>query len=191
MNVPGPSTRIFEVGRPGSGVTILGERRQERHTVEDRSGIVSPAWEAYTFDESGWRGAPDACSSSLRLSHSADRKNVFPEMSVQKKTELGAYGTRGRSTWLKRPKERCVRNSFPVEGKNEEHWAQCPAGTNRCCYRRALMSKRGLLMLGVPSLGLQPGGRHEHLGYLSLKSRAGTAIAPGRTECGRIPQKKS
>ena len=118
----------------GEVVTILGANGSGKTTLlRTISGLVSPASGSIQFNgERIDRVAPDAIV-KLGISLCPEGRMLFPEMTVQKNLELGAYvHRREEGPYRSRGRKRCT-SFFPGSRKGENRLrAPCPAVSSRC-----------------------------------------------------------
>ena len=142
----------------GEVVTILGANGAGKTTLlRTISGLVSPASGGIQFDgERLHRVAPDAIV-KLGISLCPEGRMLFPEMSVQKNLELGAYVHRKKRSLVEEAKGE-VYELFPRLKERRRQAAGTMSGGEQqmLAIGRALMSRPRLVMLDEPSLGLAP-----------------------------------
>ncbi len=162
----------------GEVVTILGANGAGKTTLlRTVSGLVSPASGGIHFDGERLDGvAPDAIV-KLGISHCPEGRMLFPEMSVQKNLELGAYVHKRKKYLVEAAKEE-VYELFPRLKERTKQAAGTMSGGEQqmLAIGRALMSKPRLLMLDEPSLGLAPVVVMNIMDTLLEIKRRGTAI---------------
>jgi branched-chain amino acid transport system ATP-binding protein len=142
----------------GEVVTILGANGAGKTTLlRTISGLVSPASGAIRFGGEPLSGVvPDAIV-KLGISHCPEGRMLFPELTVQKNLELGAYVHRRKKSLVEAAKED-VYELFPRLKERIKQAAGTMSGGEQqmLAIGRALMSRPRLLMLDEPSLGIAP-----------------------------------
>jgi branched-chain amino acid transport system ATP-binding protein len=142
----------------GDVVTILGANGAGKTTLlRTISGLVSPASGAIRFGGELLSGVvPDAIV-KLGISHCPEGRMLFPELTVQKNLELGAYVHRRKKSLVEAAKED-VYELFPRLKERIKQAAGTMSGGEQqmLAIGRALMSRPRLLMLDEPSLGIAP-----------------------------------
>ena len=142
----------------GEVVTILGANGAGKTTLlRTISGLVSPASGRIQFDgERLHKVAPDVIV-KLGISLCPEGRMLFPEMSVQKNLELGAYVHRRKRSLVEEAKDE-VYELFPRLKERRKQAAGTMSGGEQqmLAIGRALMSRPRLVMLDEPSLGLAP-----------------------------------
>jgi branched-chain amino acid transport system ATP-binding protein len=142
----------------GEVVTILGANGAGKTTLlRTISGLTSPTLGSITFDgERIDEMAPDVIV-RRGISLCPEGRMLFPELTVQKNLELGAYVRRKKRSLVEATKEE-VYDLFPRLRERKKQAAGTMSGGEQqmLAIGRALMSGPRLIMLDEPSLGLAP-----------------------------------
>ncbi len=161
----------------GEVVTVLGANGAGKSTLlKTISGLTRPAAGDIRFE--GRRiekMSPDAIV-HLGISHCPEGRLLFPEMSVYKNLELGAY-VRRKSQGLIRKLREEVYELFPILKDRSKQLAGTLSGGEQqmLAIGRALMSGPKLLMLDEPSLALAPVVVSNIMDIIALIKQRGTA----------------
>ena len=163
----------------GEVVTILGANGAGKTTLlRTISGLVSPSSGSIHFNGKRLdRIVPDTVV-RLGVSHCPEGRMLFPEMSVQKNLELGAYVHRRERSIVEAMRNE-VYGLFPRLKERRKQAAGTMSGGEQqmLAIGRALMSRPRLLMLDEPSLGLAPLVVMNIMDtLLEIKKKRGTAI---------------
>jgi branched-chain amino acid transport system ATP-binding protein len=162
----------------GEVVTILGANGAGKTTLlRTISGLVSHTSGRLHFNGKQLdRIAPDVIV-KLGISHCPEGRMLFPELTVQKNLELGAYVHRRKRSLIEETKDE-VFELFPRLKERKKQAAGTMSGGEQqmLAIGRALMSRPRLLMLDEPSLGLAPLVVTNIMDTLLVIKRRGTAI---------------
>jgi branched-chain amino acid transport system ATP-binding protein len=142
----------------GEVVTILGANGAGKTTLlRTISGLVSHTSGRIDFNGKQLEKiAPDVIV-KLGISHCPEGRMLFPELTVKKNLELGAYVHRRKRTLIEETKNE-VFELFPRLKERMKQAAGTMSGGEQqmLAIGRAVMSRPRLLMLDEPSLGLAP-----------------------------------
>jgi branched-chain amino acid transport system ATP-binding protein len=142
----------------GEVVTILGANGAGKTTLlRTISGLVSPSSGSIRFSGERLDRVPPDVIVKLGVSHCPEGRMLFPELTVQKNLELGAYVHRRKGSLIEETKNE-VFELFPRLRERSKQAAGTMSGGEQqmLAIGRALMSRPRLLMLDEPSLGIAP-----------------------------------
>ncbi|MBI5603648.1 MAG: ABC transporter ATP-binding protein [Deltaproteobacteria bacterium] len=162
----------------GEVVTLLGANGAGKTTLlRTISGLVSPARGQIRYDGQGINKITPDAMVKKGISHCPEGKMLFPEMTVQKNLEMGAYCRRKDRRLVERLQEE-VFDLFPRLKERRKQAAGTLSGGEQqmVAIGRALMSGPKLLMLDEPSLGLAPLVVMNIMDALARIRERGTAI---------------
>jgi len=141
----------------GEIVSIIGSNGNGKSTVlKGLSGILHPLAGTITFNGTDITKASSDAIVALGMSHVPEGRRLFPNLSVQKNLQLGAFLTRDKAEINRRLDY--VFGIFPILKERSEQKASTLSGGEQqmVAIGRGLMSKPKLLLLDEPSWGIAP-----------------------------------
>ncbi|GAC1408711.1 MAG: ABC transporter ATP-binding protein [Candidatus Velthaea sp.] len=161
----------------GEVVTLLGANGAGKTTLMRAiSRIVNSSSGRMTLDGADITKAPSKNVVDAGIAHVPEGRKLWPDMTVEENLQLGAYPKRARADASATLAE--VYALFPrVKERRKQIAGTLSGGEQKMVgIGRGLMSKRELLMLDEPSLGLAPKIVHELFASIAAINARGTTI---------------
>ena len=155
-NIPVIHDVSFRVDQ-GEIVSIIGGNGNGKSTIlKGLSGILNPTAGTVTFNGRNITKASSDNIVALGMSHVPEGRRLFPNLTVLKNLQLGAFLTRDKAEINRRLDY--VYGIFPILKERTEQKAGTLSGGEQqmVAIGRGLMSKPKLLLLDEPSWGIAP-----------------------------------
>lgn len=155
-NIPVIHDVSFRVDQ-GEIVSIIGGNGNGKSTIlKGLSGILHPTAGTVTFNGRNITKASSDNIVALGMSHVPEGRRLFPNLTVLKNLQLGAFLTRDKAEINRRLDY--VYGIFPILKERTEQKAGTLSGGEQqmVAIGRGLMSKPKLLLLDEPSWGIAP-----------------------------------
>jgi len=155
-NIPVIHDVSFRVDQ-GEIVSIIGGNGNGKSTIlKGLSGILHPLAGTVTFNGHDITKASSDNIVALGMSHVPEGRRLFPNLTVLKNLQLGAFLTRDKAEINRRLDY--VYGIFPILKERSEQKASTLSGGEQqmVAIGRGLMSKPKLLLLDEPSWGIAP-----------------------------------
>jgi branched-chain amino acid transport system ATP-binding protein len=147
----------FEV-REGQTAVVLGLNGAGKTTMGlNLVGAVRPWSGSIQFDDEDATGWNTATAVGKGIVMVPEGRRVFPDLSVEKNLQVGAWSQRGNAGWFGEQRER-VFGYFPRLEERREQLAGTLSGGEQqmLAIARGLMANPRLLIIDEASLGLAP-----------------------------------
>ncbi len=142
----------------GEFVTLLGSNGAGKTTLfRTIAGILKPAVGSVEFNGVTINKLPVHKTVELGIVLCPQGRQLFPELSVRKNLQMGAYPLRGQKKRIRKNFDR-VYEHFPILKERTNQLAGTFSGGEQqmLAIGRALMSEPNMLLLDEPSMGLAP-----------------------------------
>jgi branched-chain amino acid transport system ATP-binding protein len=147
----------FEIGRGETGVILGLNGAGKTTTVLNLCGALKPWGGQISFEGkeiTGWNVAKAVAAGVVLV---PEGRRIFPELSVEKNLEVGAWSQRNERSWFGEQREK-VFDYLPRLRERREQLAGTLSGGEQqmLALGRGLMARPRLLIIDEASLGLAP-----------------------------------